>query len=309
MRSSRCLPGGGGSRELTQIALSERCALRASWRFPRSDRDRDVRSRGLLAPPRARSVSPRAAVAAAQPRQQFGDGSQGLTTVDRRRGVLPVARPRGRDRACRHARTSRRRCPGGLDRYLGCRAAECASTKRPALLQSARARARAQAAGTPLPRPPAEGRARLRDGAVQLPLPPRSDRYTVSAQPRRAQRALWEREDARRHDAGSRGVVSRRGPGAAMDSAAACLALSGAVPVIRKMEALDGAALLARRRVSDHLRSIRKNLERNSKVSSAFATDHPHPAKEAVGKSTIGWINIARPSRRPWSLSLGRTQR
>jgi hypothetical protein len=46
-----------------------------------------------------------------------------------------------------------------------------------------------------------------------------------------------------------------------MDSAAASLPLSRAVPVFRKMEALDGAVILAGRRISDHLRGIRENIK------------------------------------------------
>jgi hypothetical protein len=45
-----------------------------------------------------------------------------------------------------------------------------------------------------------------------------------------------------------------------MDSTSAFLPFSRTVPVPRKMEALDGAALLARRRIPDHLRRIRKTM-------------------------------------------------
>src|SRR5215470_17233084 len=48
---------------MTQMALSLRLPIEASWRFRGSDRNRDVRSRSPLAPPRARSVPARAAFA------------------------------------------------------------------------------------------------------------------------------------------------------------------------------------------------------------------------------------------------------
>src|SRR5689334_21093918 len=45
-----------------------------------------------------------------------------------------------------------------------------------------------------------------------------------------------------------------------MDSAAAFLSVSRAVSVLRQMEALDGAALLAGRRIPNHLRGVRKTM-------------------------------------------------
>src|SRR5271163_1978981 len=46
-----------------------------------------------------------------------------------------------------------------------------------------------------------------------------------------------------------------------MASTSAFLSLSRAVPVLREMEALDGAAVLAGRRIPDNLRNIRKSYE------------------------------------------------
>jgi hypothetical protein len=45
-----------------------------------------------------------------------------------------------------------------------------------------------------------------------------------------------------------------------MAAAAPFVALSGAVPIVQKMETLDGAALLVGCRISDHLRGVRKTL-------------------------------------------------
>src|SRR6266700_1577726 len=57
--------------------------LRHRGAFRGSARDRDVRSRGLLAPPRARRVRARAAVAGAQSRQQFDRGPGSRAAMDR----------------------------------------------------------------------------------------------------------------------------------------------------------------------------------------------------------------------------------
>ena len=73
-----------------------------------------------------------------------------------------------------------------------------------------------------------------------------------------AWRALCRRPPARSHDPRGRGVVSRRGSRAAVDSTSAFLPLSRAVPLLPKMEALDGAAILAGRRIPYNLRNIRK---------------------------------------------------
>ena len=45
-----------------------------------------------------------------------------------------------------------------------------------------------------------------------------------------------------------------------MAAAAPCVAFPGAVPVDQKMEALDGAALLAGCRIPNYLRGVRKAL-------------------------------------------------
>src|ERR1700749_766716 len=52
-----------------------------------------------------------------------------------------------------------------------------------------------------------------------------------------------------------------------MDSTSTFLSLSRAVPVPREMEALDGAAILAGRRIPDHLRHIGKTIDSGGSLS------------------------------------------
>ena len=62
--------------------------------------------------------------------------------------------------------------------------------------------------------------------------------------------------DSRNHR--RRYVLSRRCPPTPVDPVASCRAFPGAICVARKMEALDGEALLAGGRISHHLRRVRE---------------------------------------------------
>src|ERR1700756_4069922 len=112
----------------------------------------------------------------------------------------------------------------------------------------------------PLPRSVDARRPRVCHRALQLSLSSRPDRHDVPAESFGALRPLHWCPTARRNHIGHGGVVLGRGARPAVVADAPCLALSGAVPIIQKMETLDVAALLARCRISDHLRGIRKTL-------------------------------------------------
>ena len=137
-----------------------------------------------------------------------------------------------------------------------------ASIKGAAVLQSSRARARSGAVGAPLSRTVPTGG--LLFVTVPFSYPHHRDPIDTMYRPSlsRSRPAVRRRASARRPRPRSRGLVSRCGAAAAMDFAASRRAVSGAVSVVREMEALDGAPLLARRRVPDHLRRFRKTISR-----------------------------------------------